>query len=143
MSDDTDSSGVVWSNCLTGQTWTHQQHQSISVNGGISMCLDLGLDITVPLHDAVQQDLFKHFVQSQWIPTSSIPLEDDDLYDYTVQWLKTVPYLAEAWCEHNLEFDIKAGTSQADFFYVGDHMDYCAWRIRWSEYFESEKYIWM
>jgi hypothetical protein len=104
-------------------------------SGGFSISLPFD-DIIISNSHPVQQDLFKHFVTSQWIPFSSMP-EEDNCDDYIVNHIKSLPYLAEAWHDESIEYSINHDTRQADIFYVGNELDHCAWRIRWSEYFET------
>lgn len=105
-----------------------------SIPAGVS--ISLPLDITLEISRPIQQDLFKHYVTSHWLPYSSIP-EEDDHDAYVINWCKSLPYLAEAWHEQNLEYDIAEDTNHVHVFYTGNELDYCAWRIRWSEYFET------
>lgn len=105
-------------------------------SGGFSISLPLD-DIIISNSHPVQQDLFKHYVTSQWIPFSSMP-DEDDYHGYMISHIKSLPYLAEAWHDESIEYNINHDTRQADIFYVGNELDHCAWRIRWSEFFESK-----
>lgn len=118
-------------------TWHDPDDFSTAIpSGGFSISLPFD-DIIIGDSHPVQQDLFKHYVTSQWIPFSSIP-EEDDCDNYIVNHIKSLPYLAEAWHDDSIEYNIDHDTRQADIFYVGNELDHCAWRIRWSEFFESK-----
>jgi len=80
-----------------------------------------------------QPDLFRHYITSQWVHSSH--LADEDPQWQCESWIKSKPYLAEAWHQGHLEIIENSGDGM-DYYYVGNDHDYCAWRLRWSEYFE-------
>lgn len=113
---------------------------SSTLPAGVS--ISLPFDVTVEwVEQPIQQDLFKHYVTSHWVPSSSWP-EEDDYNSYVINWFKSIPHLAEAWHDQNLEYFFAENTNHVHVFYIGNELDHCAWRIRWSEYFETKNINW-
>src|SRR5210317_868451 len=83
-----------------------------------------------------QQDLFRHYIQSQWIHSSH--LADENPQWQIEAWLRQRPHLQELYHEGVLEI-LHEDSATVEYHHRATPQEHFAWRIRWSEQIDSQK----
>lgn len=99
--------------------------------GGVSVSLGPIQHVDPP----PQQDLFRHYIQSQWVHLSH--LADEDPQWQCEAWIKTKPHLSELQQQGCLEISQDKSEDDYDYYFVGDQKDFLIWKLRWSEYLDQ------
>jgi hypothetical protein len=85
-----------------------------------------------------QQDLFRHYITSQWMHSSH--LADENPQWQIESWLKQNPHINELYCEGILEID-QVSEDTVEYHHRATQQEHFAWRIRWSEQIENQKTV--
>lgn len=103
------------------------------------------IDMTMPIsfsfewdtHDPPQQpDMFRHYIQSQWLHSSH--LADEDPQWQIEAWINKNPHIQELYHEGTLEI---VHHDTVEYYHRATVQEHFAWRIRWSELIENQKNI--
>lgn len=81
-----------------------------------------------------QQDMFRHYIQSQWLHSSH--LADEDPQWQIEAWINKQPHIKELYQEGTLEIDHH---DTVEYYHRATEQEHFAWRLRWSEHIENQK----
>ena len=98
--------------------------------GGISLSLGPFESYQPP----PQQDMFRHYIQSQWLHSSH--LADEDPQWQIEAWIKKHPHMQELYQEGTLEI---VHHDHVEYYHRATEQEHFAWRLRWSEHIENQK----
>ena len=83
-----------------------------------------------------QQDLFRHYITSQWMHSSH--LADENPQWQIEAWIKNNPHMNELYHEGTLEIE-HVSEDTVEYHHRASEQEHLVWRIRWSEQLENQK----
>ena len=83
-----------------------------------------------------QQDLFRHYITSQWMHSSH--LADENPQWQIEVWIEKNPHINELYQEGTLEID-HVSEDTVTYHHCASEQEHLAWKIRWSELIENQK----
>lgn len=75
-----------------------------------------------------QQDMFRHYISSQWIHSSHIA--DEEPQWQIEAWINKHPHIKELFKEGTLEI---VYSEHVEYYHRSTEQEHFAWRLRWSE----------